>query len=388
MKTWDVIIIGAGSIGVPAAMFLAEKKMRVLVLDALPSPGQGQNKKAIGGIRATHSDQGKITIGLRSIEIFSTWKEKTGQDIGWLQNGYSFPAYTDRDEKHLKDLMKIQKSFNLEIGWLSPEEYNDIVPGINLEGLRGSTYSPKDGSASPLLSIHAFYTESMKYGAEFRFKEKVEKIEIVSSREVRVKTARDEYHAAILINAAGSHAREIGNLVNADLPVYPDSHEGAVTEPVQRFFGPMIVDLRPLEDPDTQDSANFYFYQNIEGPVIFCLTPKPLIKGTDNEATSIFLPQIAKRMVSLFPKLANIKVRRTWRGQYPMTPDGFPIVGALKQFPNVINAVGFCGQGYMLGPGTGELLTRIVLDELTEEDREVLSRFDLYRNFSQAEQFK
>ncbi len=388
MKNYDVIIIGAGSVGVPAAMSLAENKLKVLVIDALASPGQGQNKKAIGGIRATHSDKGKIATCQRSIEIFSTWEKTHGDDIGWIQNGYSFPAYTNEDADKLKDLMTIQKSFNLDINWLSPEEYLKIVPGICQENLKGATYSPKDGSASPLLAINAFYFKSIEYGASFRFKEKVESIDILNDNEIRVKTDKDEYSTAKVINAAGNYANAIGQLIGLDLPVEPDSHEGAITEPVQRFFGPMIVDLRPSEDPATEDSANFYFYQNNEGQVIFCLTPEHLIKGTHSESTSVFLPQVAKRMVALFPKLANLKVRRTWRGQYPMTPDGFPIVGETKEFPNFINAIGMCGQGYMLGPGLGELLTRIVTCELTKDDIDVLEHFNLYRDFSGIEQFK
>ena len=69
MKTFDVIVIGAGSVGVPAALALAQQNIKVLVIDSLASPGQGQNKKAIGGIRATHSDKVKITTSLRIIEI-------------------------------------------------------------------------------------------------------------------------------------------------------------------------------------------------------------------------------------------------------------------------------------------------------------------------------
>ncbi len=388
MKTYDVIIIGAGSVGVPAALSMAQSKLKVLVIDALASVGQGQNKKAIGGIRATHSDKGKILTALRSIEIFSTWKEIHGHNIGWMQNGYSFPAYTSEGAQKLKDLMKIQKSFNLDIDWLSPEEYCEIVPGINKENLKGSTFSSKDGSASPLLAINAFYFKSLEYGARYRFREKVKAITISNDKDITVKTDKSSYCAQKVINAAGSYARSIGKLINLDFPVEPDSHEGAITEPVQRFFGPMIVDLRPLKDPTTQDSANFYFYQNNEGQVIFCLTPQHLMKGNDSESTSIVLPQVAKRMVSLFPKLANLKVRRTWRGQYPMTPDGFPIVGETREFPNFVNAIGMCGQGYMIGPGIGELLTRIVTCELTADDMDVLKHFNLYRNFSGAEQFK
>jgi len=390
MKTFDVIIIGAGSVGVPAALSLAERKIKTLVIDALASPGQGQNKKAIGGIRATHSDKGKITTSLKSIEIFSTWKEKYGDDIGWISNGYSFPAYNEKDENMLKSLMEVQKSFNLNIKWLSREEYLDIVPGINSKNLRGSTYSPDDGSASPLLAINAFYFKSIEFGAKYRFNEHVLAIDTSKSDVITVKTDKGEYSCAKVINAAGAFAKETGRLAGLDIPVVPDSHEGAITEPVQRFFGPMVVDLRPARDPATADSANFYFYQNNEGQVIFCITPGNLMVGTQGESTSLFLPQVAKRMVALFPKLANLKVRRTWRGQYPMSPDGFPLVGVKKEGNNrnFINAVGMCGQGFMLGPGLGELLSRMVMEELTDEDHDVLNHFDMDRDFSGIEKFK
>jgi len=61
-KTYDLIVIGSGSIGVPVAMEFSRNKQSVLVIDSLASPGQGQDKKAIGGIRATHSDKGKILV--------------------------------------------------------------------------------------------------------------------------------------------------------------------------------------------------------------------------------------------------------------------------------------------------------------------------------------
>ena len=49
-ETFDVVIIGAGSVGMPTAAFLAEQGIRPLVIDQFASPGQGSNKAAIGGI--------------------------------------------------------------------------------------------------------------------------------------------------------------------------------------------------------------------------------------------------------------------------------------------------------------------------------------------------
>nr|HID13104.1 FAD-binding oxidoreductase [Anaerolineae bacterium] len=135
-------------------------------------------------------------------------------------------------------------------------------------------------------------------------------------------------------------------------------------------------------------SKNYYFYQHRPGPIVFCITPEPPIVGTDRRETSVFLPMIARRMVDLMPKLANIKVRRTWRGLYPMTPDGFPIVGRARELEGYIYAVGMCGQGYMLGPGVGALLARMVQGVLTPEDEEVLAELSPYREFGGEEKLK
>ena len=150
----------------------------------------------------------------------------------------------------------------------------------------------------------------------------------------------------------------------------------------------MIVDISPCSDPNFGNSKNYYFYQNKEGKIIFCLTPEPNILGTDRRETSSFLPQISKRMIQLLPRLKNIKVRRTWRGLYPMTPDGNPIVGKVNEIEGYVNAVGMCGQGFMLGPGVGDLIARITTDKLTDNDRDVLKELSLYRDFEKEEKLK
>jgi len=379
---FDIIVIGAGSVGVPIALYLVEKKFSVLVIESLASPGQGQNKKAIGGIRATHSDKAKIHISLESIDIFSAWKEMYGDDIEWRSNGYSFPVYSNAHEQLLKDLLRVQKSYGLNIDWISAEEFLERAPGVNPDGLRGSTFSPEDGSASPYLALNYFYFKSMEYGASYVFKEEVSEI-IKEGSGYTVKTKADKsYSAKYIINASGNDAKRIGDMVGLDIPVVPDSHEGGITDAVQHFFDPMIVDLRPAEN-----SKNYYFYQRPEGQVIFCITPEPPIVGTDSRATSVFLPQVTQRMLDLFPRMKNLKVRRTWRGQYPATPDGFPILGETK-LEGFYLAVGMCGQGFMLGPGIGKLFARLLSNSLSEDDKDNLKSLSLYRNFGAEEKFK
>ncbi|MBY9021187.1 MAG: FAD-binding oxidoreductase, partial [Candidatus Lokiarchaeota archaeon] len=204
----------------------------------------------------------------------------------------------------------------------------------------------------------------------------------------RVKTNKNVYNTQIVINAAGGHAKSIGKMLNIDLPVIPESHEAGITEPVKKFFSTMVVDIKPAKDDKFGNSKNYYFYQNKEGKIIFCLTPEPNIPGIDRSETSSFLPQISKRMVNLLPRLKNIKIRRTWRGLYPMTPDGSPIIGKIDDFEGYINAVGMCGQGFMLGPGLGELLSRLITEKLSSEDHQILRELAYGRDYYKMEDLK
>jgi len=382
VQTYDAIVIGAGSIGVPTAVALAERKMKVLVVESMPSPGQGQNKAAIGGIRATHSDGSKIRACLRSLEIFGAWEEKHGDKIGWHKGGYTFPAYTESDEKMMRDLLKVQQGFGLNINWISKEDMLELVPGICAENLRGGTYCPDDASASPLLCSQAFYRYAKQLGVEFRFKESVASVIVDNGTVKGLVTSKDTYHAPWVINAAGAYAKDICAMVRLDVPIMPDTHEAAVTEPVRRMFEPMVVDIRP-----EHDSKNCYFYQNEENQVIFCYTLNPQAWGTSRQATSAFLPTASRRLVNLLPKLASIKVRRTWRGLYPMTPDGFPIVDTMDEPRGFVVAGGMCGQGFMMGPGTGEIVACMVSGTLSPVQKEILSGFSSRRNFSGMEKF-
>lgn len=382
MKTTDVLIIGAGSVGVPLAMYCAERGLSTVVVEKNASWGRGQNRAAIGGIRATHSDPAKIRICQESIRIMSGFEAERGINVEWKSGGYLFVAYDETRERSFRDLLVIQKKAGLGIDWISPQRVADLCPGIKTDGLRGGTYSPGDGYASPLIANTAFHRLARAAGAEFRFGETVTAMKTTGGRVVSVRTDKDEYAAGTVVNAAGADAADIGGLADLDLPVHPDCHEGGVTEPTARFMEPMLVDIRPDEE-----SGNYYFYQTTTGQIVFCITPKPQIWGKDTDSTSSFLPLVSRRMLELYPRLKNLKVRRTWRGMYPMTPDGLPIVGYPREYSNMLLAVGMCGQGFMIGPGLGKMLASAIVDG-PEAYADIFDELSLYRKFEGMELLK
>jgi sarcosine oxidase, subunit beta len=381
VKSYDVIVVGAGSVGTPTACFLAREGLSVLVIDRRAAAGQGDNKTAIGGVRATHSDPGKILTCSESLEIFKNWEAATGDSVGWKPGGYCFPVFEDKIEGVLKGILPGQKEAGLDIDWVDADAVAEHVPGITREGLRGGTYSPGDGQVSPLLAPVAFQREAERHGAEFLFGERVTGYLRDGDRVTGVETDRGRYSSDTVVLATGADAAEHGELLGITIPVTPDSHEAGISAPIEYFLAPLVVDLRPGPEGKT---ANFYFGQNHEGQIIFCYTPRELFTGTDRESISEFLPILAARLVSLIPRFRNLLIRRVWRGCYPMTPDGVPIIDRAHSVPGLVLAVGMCGQGFMMGPGVGKNITSFLTRGEWSLPAEVQECFRFERDFYAA----
>ena len=373
-----MIVIGAGSVGVPTALLLTLEGLKVLVVESNASVGQGENKAAIGGVRGTHSEPAKILICQESLRIFSEWQQSYGDNIGWKMGGYCFPVYNRREENILKTLLPIQKSYGLNIDWLEADGIKEVIPGITPEALIGGTFSPEDGQVSPLLAIDSMFRISRDRGCAYRFGERALAFMIQGGRVKGIKTEKETYYAPVVVNAVGASARQVGKLAGLDIPVTPESHEAGVSAPMKQFLDPLVVDLRPGPEGET---SNFYFGQNHEGVIIFCYTPSTPFLGTNREPTSEFVPVIAQRMVSLLPRLSNILVRRVWRGLYPMTPDGFPICDRVREVEGLYLAVGMCGQGFMMGPGVGRNIANLIVRGCPLMAPDAFATMSFYRDF-------
>jgi sarcosine oxidase subunit beta len=71
-----------------------------------------------------------------------------------------------------------------------------------------------------------------------------------------------------------------------------------------------------------------------------------------------------------------------------MTPDGSPIVGQVDGLQGYLLAVGMCGQGFMFGPGVGQLLTHLILKDLNPSDKIILDNLSFHRSFDTQEMLK
>jgi sarcosine oxidase subunit beta len=65
---------------------------------------------------------------------------------------------------------------------------------------------------------------------------------------------------------------------------------------------------------------------------------------------------------AMLPALRNALLIRTWSGVEGQTPDNNPVISASRTTPGLLHAFGFCGGGFLLAPGVGEILAELIVD--------------------------
>ncbi|CAD7942435.1 unnamed protein product [Amoebophrya sp. A25] len=388
---YDIIVLGAGAIGTPTALYLKQHFGRVLCLDMHPSSGQGDNKRALGGVRATFGNPGKIVVGLDSVDILRNWQKTTGDDIDWKDGGYLFPFYSEVEEAKLTKLLPIQQKYGLDIKYVDAARVQQLVPGIDPKGLRGGVYSCKDGQATPYLTSLSMLRLAQQNGVEFKFKhrtlsfllDKSGRVEGVAAQDMQTGEIKRFYASTMVINALGATCNELISTLGYSLKMEVDSHDAAVTGPCRSLnIQPLVVDIRTADG-----SSCFYFYQNHRKQLVLSNAPEPRVTGYDTSETSHFLPNLARRLLKLLPDAGDaVEVRRVWRGLYANTADGNPLVGFDPYHQGLFHATGMGGQGFMLGPGVGKLIARVLTNQKEKFDDVCLKEFAPFRSFDGAQE--
>ncbi len=372
MRHSDVIIIGAGVVGASVGYYLAKKRLKVCLLEK-SYPTSGSTGKAIGGVRQQFSHELTIRIMMESVKIFSSLSEELAIDIEWYSGGYLFLAHSEEVKNNYLKAMEIQKRYNLPVRFLTPEECQKIVPSLSLDGLLGGAFCPTDGQANPFKVTFGYLEMIKRLGGKIFTYTTVKEIK-KKGRGFFVRTDKNEIYAAdTVINCAGPWASEVGKLLNCHIPVYPERHEGLVTEEYPYSFEPMIVDYRA-------DGCYFFQFHSTQH-IIGCYTPVPPVFGLDTNSTFEFLSEMPRRMQRLIPDLGEVKVLRQWAGSYEMTPDGNPIVSE-TEIDGFYVVAGMCGHGFMLAPAIGKLFAEKIVQGKSSIP---LDEFRLDRDFGKKE---
>jgi glycine/D-amino acid oxidase-like deaminating enzyme len=85
--------------------------------------------------------------------------------------------------------------------------------------------------------------------------------------------------------------------------------------------------------------------------------------GFHPEVTPEGLAGIMSATFALCPGLIRAKVRRSWAGLRPLTPDGLPVIGGDPDLPGLWYATGHGRNGILLAGLTGVIMARLISRE-------------------------
>lgn len=374
-KTFDAVIIGGGIIGLSIGYHLTKKGLKSLVIEKKYT-GSGSTGRCIGGIRMQFSTESSIRLMKESMSHFKTMEEEFGFSVEFLSGGYLFLAHTEEKLKAFRDVMKLQKKLGLNVNELTSAQCEDLVPGLNTNGLKGGVYSPDDGQAYPFKVLKGYINGMRGGGSVVRTFTEVTGIRINNGSVTGVELENGEYiESPIVVDAAGPWAAEVGEMAGVELPISPEEHEALISDRYEHLFDPMVVDYRP---------DGCYFQQMMTGQIIGCYTPVPNKPGKQTSSSSKFLLEMSKRTSRLIPRLKDLNILRHWGGSYSMTPDGSPIIDRTGTEGFYV-AAGMSGHGFMFGPAIGKYLAQIIVEGTYPFNWD---EFKLKRDFSRKEIMK
>ncbi len=134
----DVIVIGAGAVGLSIAYELAKAGRRVAVLERGAGPGC-ESSNAAAGILAPEEDApgpgAFLDFCFKSWELFPALvrrlERETGVDLGYRRSGLVALAQTHSDEAELEARFQWQKACRLHVSRLTARQVRKLEPAVD-----------------------------------------------------------------------------------------------------------------------------------------------------------------------------------------------------------------------------------------------------------------
>jgi glycine oxidase len=367
----NVVVIGAGVIGLGIAWRLAQAGARVTVFDKGAS-GSGASHASAGILAATaEAEPGEeplVALGRRSQSLWPAFAAElervTGQSVDLRQEGALAVALTADDQARMQHHAEFQKRLGLPIEWLSAAETRRREPHLSAR-LTGAIHMSADHQVENRKLAAALRAAAIGAGATLREHTPVERVLIAGARAAAVALADGTRVAAdTVVLAAGAWSRQI---------------EGVPTElrpPVRPVKGQMVALQMDPAAPLVRHvvwAPNVYIVPRLDGRLLLGATMEE--KGFDSALTAGGILSLLEAAWRAIPAIEELPVAEMWVGHRPGSRDDAPILGPAP-VDGLVYATGHHRNGILLTPVTAEMISRHVL---TGEIDPIIAPFGIAR---------
>ncbi len=360
----EVVIIGGGIIGCSIAYHLTCLGITDVVLLERRQLTCGTTWHAAGLVGQLRATRNLTELAKYTSELFAGLEEETGQATGFRQNGSIAVACNDERFEELRRGASMARNFGLEVEVIGASEIRRRHPLVNMEGVVGGVFLPKDGQTNPIDTTLALARGARQRGARILEGIAAQRILAENGRAVGVRTPLGEIRAPTVVLAAGMWSYWLAREVGVALPLHAAEHFYIVTEPITG----LPADLPVLRVPD----ECFYCKEDAGKLLLGCFEPeaKPWgMNGIDPDHAFETLPEdvehfapILEMAVGRLPLLARAGIQTFFNGPESFTPDDRYLIGETAELRDLFVACGMNSIGIQSSGGVGKVLAEWIRD--------------------------
>jgi len=356
--TADAIVIGGGLHGLSAALQLARRGVKVVLLERA-RVGRHSSGASAAGVRTLSRARAELPVSLVAMEMWHKIEELVGDDCGFHAHGQLQLAENEAELEKLRtrvDGLRRDGYTNEVI--VNADEVRTLVPALAPVYV-GAAYARGDGAADPHATLAAFLRSSLAAGVDVREGVGVTKVER-PGHVWRVSDGLTTFEAPLLVNAAGAWAGQIAAMAGDHIPIGTKASMMIVTERVAPFIRPTVISMK----------RKLSFKQSNQGTLLIGggQQGRPDLATERSDVDARLLAKSAMAAISLFPQVRELRIVRTWAGLEAKTRDDCAIAGLSPSAPSLMHLFGFSGHGFQLVPALGVATAELLLDGRSSVD--------------------
>jgi glycine/D-amino acid oxidase-like deaminating enzyme len=354
----DVVVIGAGALGLTTALHCALSGRSVLVLERRTAGSQASGRAA-GLFKSVQADELRTRLARRSITRASTFADWAGTPLPVASSGSFLIARTPQHRRFLSQELAQSRRWGVDLREATRAQLAERLSYYRPAGDDYVLWCPEDVYVDePVSLIQAYLAACRRLGAVVAEHEPVIGISVTAGRVVGVETERRSIAAPVVVDAAGGWVRQVAELAGASVPVAAVRHQLLITapapqvdpaDPIARVVDAAVY-LRPARgglmvggfetDPLPVDPRH--------QPASFSTDDLPLDLGV--------LRALASQVAAEVPLASTVPVADHRGGLFTMSPDGRFVAGPVPSLPGLWVASGCNGSGFSSSLAIGEAL--------------------------------
>jgi glycine oxidase len=349
VKTWDLIVVGGGIIGLSLAIALRKRGATVLIVER-GEPGR-EASHAAGGMLVDSPLETPAPLqglALASAQMYPDFAHELEVESGTKVDSRDagsivFPALNEVDPL-------------LQSAWSSntPAAIRELEPSLTYHD--GPGFYLKERSVDPRALTSAAVKTAKQRGVDFSSGDPVTGVDISDGCACGVTTTKSSFSAGKVVNCAGAWSGQIAPLS------FP-------TRPVKGQMLCLIMPSRTLLKHVIR-TPEVYLIPRSDGRLLVGASVEEA--GFDKRTTEAKIKEFHAAALAVVPGLKEAKILEDWAGLRPGTPDALPILGETS-IPGYYAATGHFRDGILLAPITAKLMADMLTGRKAEHDLEAFS---------------